>query len=102
MIPKTPPLRDKKYLLWLRDQSCIITGQRARPDDAVEACHVGTAGKGLKSPDDEALPMLHSCHAAAHQGGEISYFREHLPNAVLRAAMRAYARELYKTWMEEQ
>ena len=95
---KSPPLRDRKYLDWLRTQPCIVTGLRARPDDAVEACHVGTAGKGIKSGDDEALPMLHSCHAMAHQSGEISYFRKYLPNSVIRAALRAYARELYRAW----
>ena len=100
MIPKQKPLRDKKYLLWLRDQPCIISGQRARPDDAVEACHIGTLGKGIKSPDDETLPMLHSHHAKAHQSGEISYLREHLPDYILRAALWAYARGLYRDWRD--
>lgn len=95
---KQPILRDRKYLDWLRDQPCIVTGLRGTEENAVDPAHVGTLGKGIKSPDNEALPLCHSLHALAHQRGEISMFREKAPDWLLRAALRAYARELYASW----
>lgn len=94
MIPKNPPLRDRKYLDWLRTQRCLFTGQIGE----VDPVHIGTAGRGLKSPDNEALPISHSLHANAHWSGEITMIREFAPDDVLRAAFRALARERYAEW----
>lgn len=95
-------LRDRKYLDWLKRQPCIVTGLSDSEYDAVDPAHIGTLGKGIKSPDNEALPLSHSLHLLAHQRGEISMFREKAPDwllrAALRAALRAYARELYASW----
>lgn len=92
-------LRDRKYLDHLRTERCLITGQYGDESDAVDPMHIGTAGKGLKSPDNEALPIKHSLHVMAHQNGEISMFRRHAPDWLLRSALRAYARELYGEWI---
>ena len=100
MIPKRPPVRDRKWLDHLRTERCIITGRHAQPNDAVDPCHVGTAGKGIKSGDDEALPILHSVHVQCHGDGEISTLRQCLPDDVLRAALRAYARERYAAYKD--
>lgn len=94
--------RDRKYLDYLRSERCIFTGLHAQPGNAVDPMHIGTAGKGIKSPDHWALPALHSHHAAAHQGGEISYIRQHIPDDVLRAAMRALAKERYEEWLNSK
>ena len=91
-------IRDRCYLDWLRTQRCIISGSFESPDDPVEAAHVGTLGKSIKSPDDEALPLKHSLHAASHQMGEMSFYRKHASDALLRAALRALAREMYEEW----
>ena len=95
-------IRDRKWLDELRNHRCLVTGQYALPDDPVEAAHIGTAGKGLKSSDNEAIPLLHSIHAACHQHGEISILRKSLPDAVFRAALRALARELYSEWLDSK
>lgn len=95
---KQPILRDRKYLDWLRTQPCIVTGLCGTEHEAVDPAHIGTLGKGIKSPDDEALPLLHSMHLVAHQHGEISMFRKYAPDWLIRAALRAYARELYADW----
>ena len=100
MIPKRPPVRDRKWLDHLRTERCLVTGRHAQPNDAVDPCHVGSMGKSLKSPDNEAIPMLHSLHIQCHQEGEISTLRELLPDDVLRAALRALARERYAAWKE--
>lgn len=99
---KQPILRDRRYLDYLRTQSCILTGQHGTDNDGVDPCHIGTAGKGMKSPDNEVLPILHSLHVKGHQSGEVSMIREHAPDWLIRAAMRAYAREFYAEWKAEQ
>lgn len=94
--------RDRKYLDYLRGERCIFTGLHAQHGDAVDPMHIGTAGKGLKSHDYYTLPALNSHHRAAHQYGEISYIRENIPDDVLRAAMRALAKENYQEWKNAQ
>lgn len=97
---KTPTLRDRAYLDFLRTQPCICTGSYGNDFLGVDPAHIGTAGKGIKSPDNEALPLRHDCHRLAHNMGEISFLRMHLPDDVLRAALRALAREKYREWKE--
>ena len=92
-------IRDKKYLKSLRSQTCILTGFRVDDYETVDPCHIGTAGKGLKSSDDEALPICHSLHLEGHQSGEISMLRKHAPDWLLREAFLAYARQAYKDWL---
>lgn len=94
------PIRDRKYLDWLRTQRCILSGLNASEYDAVDPMHVGTRGKGLKSSDDEALPVLHQLHAKGHAIGEITMLREEAPDDVIRAAFRALAREMYREWKD--
>jgi hypothetical protein len=53
-------LRDPAYLVHLRSLPCIVTGQYANDSESVVAAHIGTAGTGIKSPDNWALPMLNS------------------------------------------
>lgn len=98
VTPKTAIIRDRAYLDYLRTQPCVITGHRGTENLAVEACHIGTLGKGIKSSDDETLPMNHDSHMLAHRMGEVSFFRKYAPDWLLRAALRAYARELYREW----
>jgi hypothetical protein len=94
-------IKDRRYLDWLREQPCLVTGWRAAPDDAVDPAHIGTAGKALKS-DDEAIPLRHSVHVQCHEDGEISTLRELLPDTVLRTALRAYAHELYADYLKQR
>ncbi|MEC9345529.1 MAG: hypothetical protein VYB54_04830 [Pseudomonadota bacterium] len=91
-------LRDRKYLDHLRSEPCVFTGFRGTEYETVDPAHIGTGGKGIKGPDSEALPVLHSIHAEMHQRGEMTVVRERAPDWLLRAALRAYARELYEEW----
>lgn len=95
-------IRDRAYLDYLRTVPCVLTGRMATDCEAVDPCHIGTAGKGLKSPDDEALPILHSLHVEMHQKGEIETLRRLAPVWLLRMAFRALAREFYRDWKEKQ
>lgn len=94
-------IRDRAYLDWLRSERCVLTGQYGSDYDAVDPMHIGTLGRGIKSPDDEALPVLHSLHVLGHQRGEVSLFREMLPDTLLRCALRAWAREMYRDYLNE-
>jgi hypothetical protein len=94
---KTPIFRDRAYLDWLRDQPCVITG--LRPCDPA---HIGTLGKSIKSPDNEVLPVYHDLHSKGHNSGEMSMWRKNLPNDSLRAALRAWARELHAKYEAEK
>lgn len=91
-------IRDRKYLDHLRTLPCVITGVRSYDAEAIDPMHVGTAGKGLKSSDDEALPVMHSIHRECHQKGEMTTLRRLMPDWLLREALRAYAREEYRKW----
>ena len=95
-------IRDQDYLDWLKTERCILTGQRASDHDAVDPTHIGTAGKSIKSSDDEALPLLHSLHVEAHQKGEMTTFRRLMPDWLLHLCLRAYAREMYREWKANQ
>lgn len=97
-VPKTKALRDRAWLDHLRTEACVITGQKGTADESVVPTHIGTAGKSLKSPDDEALPIKQGIHQQMHSRGEISVLRAMAPDWLLRAAFRAYARELYRAW----
>ncbi len=100
-VPKTKVVKDRKYLDWLRTQPCIITGLLGNEHETVDPMHIGTAGKGLKT-DDEALPVMHSIHARGHAQGEMSVLRAAMPDWLLREALRAYARQFYATYLDEQ
>lgn len=95
-------IRDRKYLDWLRTQPCLVSGVHGTDFEAVEAAHIGTRGKAIKSSDDEAIPLLHSIHARCHAKGEVSTLRAMLPDHIIRAALRAYAREQYQKYLHEE
>ena len=73
----------------------------SRGNPTVEAAHISTAGKGIKSSDDETIPLSHEHHAKAHSLGEVRYLFDHLPLSILRTMLKMYAREIYRTWKHE-
>jgi hypothetical protein len=95
-------IRNRKYLDYLRSQPCVLTGLSGSDFDAIDPMHIGTAGKGIKSDDSEALPVLHSIHQDMHQRGEVTVLLEHLANnkRLLRDMARAYARQEYERWLQ--
>ncbi len=61
------PVRNPKYLAWIRTQPCLVCGSRRW----VEAAHTGPHGLGQKSPDTSAVPLC----ARHHRTGNDSYHR---------------------------
>lgn len=61
------PVRNPKYLAWIRTQPCLVCGSTRW----VEAAHTGPHGLGQKSPDTSAVPLC----AKHHRAGNDSYHR---------------------------
>lgn len=61
------PVRNPKYLAWIRTQPCLVCGSTRW----IEAAHTGPHGLGQKSPDTSAVPLC-STH---HRTGNDSYHR---------------------------
>jgi hypothetical protein len=104
LIPKNKPYRDRKYLDWLRDQPCFVTGTKTNDYETVDPAHTGTYGKGLKSPDNHSLPLLHSLHAKSHNNGSVSFwcavFKEN-PH-ILNELLSCYGENVYfKQYIDE-
>jgi hypothetical protein len=61
------PVRNPKYLGWIRTQPCLVCGSTRW----IEAAHTGPHGLGQKSPDTSAVPLC----ANHHRTGNDSYHR---------------------------
>ena len=97
-IGNTKTFRSRKYLDAVREMRCIFTGLHSTEWETVDPAHIGTAGKGLKSPDNEVLPVIHGIHREMHQRGEMTVLRERMSDILLRDMARAYARERFEEW----
>jgi len=77
--PKSKPLRDRKFLDWLREQPCLVTNRYGNSEtETVDPAHFrwGTdGGASMKPSDCYATPLIHSEHLKQHRG-EVSYWLE--------------------------
>jgi hypothetical protein len=94
---KQEAFRDEKWLIELRSHADIFTGYQGNDSDPIEALHIGTLGRSKKSPDNETLPVRHSKHAWGHQHGEMTMFRQNMPDWMLREALRLFAIDYHHT-----
>lgn len=69
LIPKNPPLRDRAYLDWLRDQPCIVT--QLTPCEPAHLRLLGSGGMGMKPGDDRAVPLYWELHRQQNNTAEI-------------------------------
>lgn len=102
LLPKIEPIRDQRWLDHLKGERCIVTGLHGTDYDGIDPAHIGTLGRGIKSSDDEVLPVQHSIHLRMHSRGEINVLRAMLKDDVLRAALKALAREMYRDYEARQ
>lgn len=65
------PVREPKYLKWLKTQPCGCGCQRYR-QGRMHAAHTGSQAKGtaVKGHDSNAIPLLDECHLEYHRLGE--------------------------------
>ena len=95
-------LRDPDYLDWIKEHArCVCSELKASEYNIVEPAHTGTLGRGIKSPDNEVLPMLHYWHHKCHTEGELTTLRYALSDEAFRKALRALGREIHQEYLEE-
>lgn len=80
---KSPPLRDRKFLAFVRTKPCMFC---LRDNIPIEAHHQGRRGMSQKADDLRAVPACHACHMLAQQ-----YKYEALNIESMSALMRAIA-----------
>lgn len=80
--PRTPRIRDPKYLSWIRKQGCVCGCTSPPPSDAAHlrsgSLQWGKRPTGWaeKPSDYWALPLKHSCHMAQHDfGNELMWWQ---------------------------
>lgn len=77
-VPKNKPHRNRKYLDWLREQPCIVTGRMGHPEvETVDPAHFrwGTnGGTSMKPSDYFANPLIHSQHVLQGNIGEEEFW----------------------------
>ena len=64
-VPKSPPVRDERYLAWLREQRCA----RCKAPPRSEASHhpaKGHGSTGCKTSDERAIALCTLCHRHHH------------------------------------
>ena len=67
-------IRDRKYLDFVREQTCIITS--LTPCDPAHIRWGLGGGMGLKPDDNRVLPLVHQLHQEQHQVGEVRFWLE--------------------------
>jgi hypothetical protein len=68
--------RNAKYLAWIRQQPCVVTGMDFTETDMV-AHHVrlGYCGMGIKPSDYRTIPLTAFQHAKLHRMVEKEYYK---------------------------
>ena len=77
---KQSPIRDAKYMSFVRENPCIVCGNKRNN----HAHHVYSAGLGLKCSDYYTIPLCHGHHTgfsdAIHVLGFIKFIQHHKIN----------------------
>ena len=68
-LQKLLPIRDKKYIKFIREFSCVVC-QAPPPSDPH---HSETGGRGTKASDTTCIPLCHRHHFQVHQVGKQSF-----------------------------
>lgn len=98
LFPKAEIIRDRKYLDWLRDQPCIVTGKRD-----VEPAHLrllGSGGIGTKPSDALAVSLhweLHRLQSTMGEGAAWLYCANEYPEFLFKLLINE-AKHRYQMW----
>lgn len=69
MIAKSPPIRSKLYLAYVREQRCCWC--KSSPVKASHHVKPGHGSVSMKTCDLRALPLCHDCHSQYHRHGKL-------------------------------
>ena len=87
-IGRRGPVRDRKYLSWIRTLPCAACGSTHQ----VEAAHTGSdGGMRQKASDTSCVPLCHNCH----QAHPVSYHRNREAMGIDFAALVARLNDVY-------
>jgi len=90
---KTPRVKNPEHLKRVRGLSCYLCG--VTPCDPHHLMRVPSRGMGVRSNDDEVIPLCRACHQEVHSvGDEREIFKAH-GESYDRA--RLFAADLYRT-----
>jgi hypothetical protein len=72
-IPKKKTSRDKKYLAWIRQQPCLVSGSEY--DIVAHPVRLpGEGGIGMKVSDYYTVPLRAEIHVQLHLTGEMEFW----------------------------
>tara|TARA_R100001244_G_scaffold106318_1_gene78881 strand:+ start:4005 stop:4298 length:294 start_codon:yes stop_codon:yes gene_type:complete len=94
-------IRNRKYLDWVRERPCIVTG--SSPCDPAHIRFGGGGGMGLKPDDNRVLPLVHQLHQEQHQIGEVRFWLEQAnehPEFLMESLLKA-AQLDYRRWLDD-
>lgn len=77
---KTPKIRSKKHLAYIRSLNCIIADNKGqwcngKPVHAHHLTFGGRRGMGTKAGDDRAVPLCNFHHNTLHRMGEKRFWK---------------------------
>lgn len=103
---KQPVFRDRQYHSAIKSQElpCAVSGLTGSASDQVVFAHMGITGKGMKAPDNEAIPMLDSLHKRSHSQAVSMGFQTFWcelfmkDRRLLLDVLKAFARDYHSKW----
>ena len=89
--------KNKKYIEWLKKQTCCNPECKGGGGQVVGAHQriLGNAGIGIKPPDRDALPLCFDCHVLEHRGA-ITFWQMRT-----KAKTKKYVQELCDYYIEQ-
>jgi hypothetical protein len=90
---RSRPVKDPKYLAWIRTLPCVVPGCRGR----AEAAHCGARGLSQKASDTNAIPMCAHHHREYHQFGRRKFetrYCIHIERLIQRLNQKPFIRVL--------
>lgn len=72
---KTKPVKSKKYMQFIREQTCMICMQHKGECDPHHHQKKGEGGMGTKCSDLRCVPLCHRHHNDIHTMGKQSFMR---------------------------
>jgi hypothetical protein len=99
-LQKQKPWRSKKYLKWIRDQPCCVTGI-TEPSDYHHITTSGNRGMGTKTDDFYTIPLCHEEHQRLHydpvaweqkNGSQLMHWRKTITHAIRSAGINEFDR----------
>ncbi len=102
--PRRGPLKDAKYLAWIRENICVVCRHWAIGEwmigqtETTEAAHVGGRGLGQRCSDRETLPLCASHHRTGKDSHHVlgrKFWEYHGLNrdAIIAELQRLYSAE---------